>query len=135
MELILNRVHCNHCNTTITSRHRHDFIGCDCIEEDKKIFIDGGLEDGRLLFGLNSDYDHLSIYNDNNHNTIRENLEWGVNYDKEQNKLPKTIYKPIKDLNTDHIEAILEGNYSRGFYKKAFEDELMYRTNINPQMK
>ena len=60
----------------------------------------------------------------------REFLLWGQNYDKDMNLLPKTIYRPIKDLNTDHIEAILNGNWCR--YERhlnCFKKELKLRND------
>lgn len=58
----------------------------------------------------------------------REYLLWGQNYDKNMNLLPSTIYKPIKDLETDHIQAILDGEYTKNpKYIKCFEEELKLR--------
>lgn len=58
----------------------------------------------------------------------REYLLWGQNYDKNMNLLPSTIYKPIKDLETDHIQAILDGGYTKNpKYIKCFEEELKLR--------
>lgn len=58
----------------------------------------------------------------------REVLLWGNNYDKDMNRLPKTKWILIKDLDTDHIEAILDGKYTRSsLYIKAFQDELKLR--------
>ena len=58
----------------------------------------------------------------------REYLLWGQNYDKDMNLLPQTIRKPIKDLNTDHIKAILGGKWVvGGHYQKCFEEELKLR--------
>ena len=55
-------------------------------------------------------------------------LHWGQNYDKEMNRLPETIFKPICELNTDHIKAILEGSYCKNeMYLKIFEYELNKR--------
>ena len=53
---------------------------------------------------------------------------WGVNFDKDMNRLPETDYRFICDLNTDHIEAILDGNWARSpRYIAAFNDELNRR--------
>lgn len=41
------------------------------------------------------------------------------------NLLFKIIFRPIKDLNTDHIEAILSGNYCKNkTYLSVFLNEL-----------
>ena len=62
----------------------------------------------------------------------REYLLWGQNYDKNMKLLPNTIYKPIKDLTTEHIKAILDGNFCKSEeYKKCFEEELKLREDGN----
>ena len=46
------------------------------------------------------------------------------------NRLPNgTEWRLIKDLVTDHIEAILSGGYAdnNSFYKEVFEEELKVR--------
>jgi hypothetical protein len=56
---------------------------------------------------------------------------WGNNYDKDMNRLPKIIWKPIKELSTDHIKAILDGNWTDGHYKVLFQNELKLRLRQN----
>lgn len=57
----MNSLHCNICNTTITSRHRHDFVGCNCPEgSDTRIFVDGGNDYQRILVSSASDYTKLA---------------------------------------------------------------------------
>ena len=59
---------------------------------------------------------------------ISECLVWGVNYDKDMNKLPKTIYKYINELETDHMHAILDGSWTGNpEYLEAFKYELNRR--------
>lgn len=58
----------------------------------------------------------------------RECLLWGNNFDKDMNRLPKTIWKPIKDMNTDHIQNILDNEWTgNSKYIKAFKAELQLR--------
>lgn len=54
---------------------------------------------------------------------------WGQNFDKNMKLLPKTIYKPIKELTTEHLEAILDGGFvNRNLkYKSIMEKELKDR--------
>jgi len=60
----------------------------------------------------------------------REYLLWGQNYDKNIKLLPKTIRKPIKDLTTEHIQAILDGGYAGNKkYLECFKNELKLREN------
>lgn len=64
----------------------------------------------------------------------REYLLWGQNYDKNMNLLPNTVYKLIKDLRTDHIQAILDGGYVKNSkYSKCFEEELKLRSKNKEQ--
>jgi len=53
---------------------------------------------------------------------------WGVNFDKDMNRLPETDYRFICDLETGHIQAILDGEWTKHpTYVKAFNDELNRR--------
>lgn len=58
----------------------------------------------------------------------REFLFWGRNYDKDMHKLPKTEYLLIKDMNTDHIQAIIDGKWCiGGIHYETFLKELERR--------
>lgn len=54
---------------------------------------------------------------------------WGTNFDKDMKRLPKTIWKPICELDTSHIHAILDGGFCENHnrYIEAFENELIKR--------
>lgn len=123
--ILRNSIRCNHCNDEIESTHRHNFVKCKC----GKVSIDGGSDYHSVLFSDISDFTDTSIEDDGTHELRREHLKWGVNFDKDMIKLPKTIWKPIKDLKTDHIQAILDGGFVSGnkFYKELFQEELKYR--------
>jgi hypothetical protein len=60
---------------------------------------------------------------------MRDGLIWGTNFDKDMNKLPETIWRPIKDLTTDHIQAILDGKWVKegSLHYKYFTEELEFR--------
>lgn len=61
----------------------------------------------------------------------REILMWGQNYDKNNNLLRKTKWRFIKDMNTDHIKAILESMLPISYlHKIVFEYELKLREKI-----
>jgi hypothetical protein len=58
----------------------------------------------------------------------REILYWKSFLTKELKKLKKVKVKLIKDLETDHIQAILAGNHTYNLmYLKAFNQELKLR--------
>lgn len=58
----------------------------------------------------------------------RDILFWGKNFDVDMNRLPETEWSLIKDMTTDHIEAILDGEFTKHpMYLAAFKDELEIR--------
>lgn len=115
--------------TIIQSYHRYDFNSY--IDANGKFYaVDGGLEDSRKVFD-ERDFEDLCLYTtDVPKEAWSEYLVWGVNYDKGVNRLPETLWKPIASLDTDHIEAILEGGYCKNeFYLEVFKYELEKRSN------
>lgn len=113
--------------TELISKHGHDYVSYKD-KNDKWYSVDGGTNYLKRSFDV-PDYTEASVYDDGLHTTRRENLRWGVNYTKKMEKLPQTEWRLIKDLDTEHIQAILDGNYSRGneFYTQVFKDELEFR--------
>lgn len=62
----------------------------------------------------------------------REVLYWGNNYSEKGNRLKKTNWILIKDMSTEHIKAVLDGNFTNNLmYLKAFNKELKLRENGN----
>jgi len=125
MKLLKNSIICNHCKKEIESKHRHDFVKCDC----GKVAVDGGKDYSRITFEKINDFTDTSIKDNGSHELRRKYLTWGVNYDKDMNKLPKTIYKPIMEMTSDHIQAILDGGWTKNnnFYEELFKEELKFR--------
>ena len=123
--ILRNSIKCNHCNDEIESKHRHDFVTCKC----GKIAVDGGKDYRRTMFTELSDFTDTSIDDDGSHELRRQYLTWGNNYDKDMNRLPETIYNPIKNMTSDHIQAILDGGWAKNnpFYEELFKEELKFR--------
>lgn len=123
--ILRNSIKCNHCNDEIESKHRHDFVTCKC----GKISVDGGKDYRKTSFTELSDFTDTSIDDDGSHELRRQYLTWGNNYDKDMNRLPETIYNPIKDMTSDHIQAILDGGWTRNnqLYEELFKEELKFR--------
>lgn len=72
-------------------------------------------------------YEEDEILIDQGHEP-RDVLFWGRNYNKEMERLPRTEWILIKDMSTDHIQAVLDGKFTRHpSYLKAFNDELERR--------
>jgi hypothetical protein len=113
--------------TILTSTHRHDYK----THKDKngeEYMVDGG--NSYLRRNINIEpYIDLSIIDDGSHELRRQYLTWGNNYDKDMNRLPETIYNPIKDMTSDHIQAILDGGWARNnqLYEELFKEELKFR--------
>jgi len=108
--------------TILTSYNRHDYLTHKDAITKEVLMVDGGNDYARRHVGT---YEELSVYDDGSHITRRSALHWGTR--GKDNKQPLT-YKPIKDLDSDHIEAILRTQTQISeFYKQVFKDELKYR--------
>lgn len=120
--------------TKLFSFYRHDYREYTD-KEGNFMFIDGGV-----------DYIRYSVDEENSWLTeaeisdviqdIREQYKWGVNYDKDMNKLPETKYVLLKDLDTEHILNIITYilnripkiiNYNNKMTIEIFVEELKYR--------
>jgi len=119
--LLLNRIKTPD-GTILTSYNRHDYLTHKDTITKEVLMVDGGNDYARRHVGT---YEELSVYDDGTHTTRRSALHWGTR--GKDNKQPLT-YKPIKDLDSDHIEAILRTQTQLSeFYKGVFKDELKYR--------
>ena len=108
--------------TILTSYNRHDYLTHKDAITKEVLMVDGGNDYARRHVGT---YEELSVYDDGSHLTRRSALHWGTR--GKDNKQPLT-YKPIKDLDSDHIEAILRTQTQISeFYKGVFKEELKYR--------
>jgi hypothetical protein len=125
--ILKNSIKCNHCNDEIESKHRHDFVKCKC----GKIAVDGGKDYRRTMFTEISDFTDTSIDDDGSHELRRQYITWGNSYDKDMNRLPETIYNPIMNMTSEHIQAILDGTWVENspFYEELFKKELEFRNN------
>jgi len=58
-DIYLNRAKCVHCNTTIISRHRHDYVTCNC----GNLSVDGGSWYIRRSFDTDDYIECLIMFN------------------------------------------------------------------------
>lgn len=122
------RIVCNRIRTPdgtiLESMHRHDYV--TYIDANgKEYMVDGGLEYLRRNIHDDAPYQELSVYSDAPHDLISEAFKWGTR--GKDGKQPLT-YVPLKDLTTDHIEAILETQtHISAHIRKIFLDELDFR--------
>ena len=107
--------------TILESRHRHDFKSHKDAN-GKEYIIDGG--QSYLRRSAWDDQVDLSVSLMDGHDRVRNALEWGT-YGV-TGDMPLT-YLILKDMDTDHIETILELQNPVASFKEAFKNELSYR--------
>lgn len=113
--------------TILQSKYRHDYVQYTD-KNGQYYMVDGGLDYPRRGFDKNDYIDLYKLFKDCTLDECTQYLMWGQNYDKDMNKLPETIFKPICELTTDHIQAILNGNYCKDeMYLHVFNYELNKR--------
>ena len=110
--------------TILESMHRHDYrVYVDA--NGKEYMVDGGLDYLRRIIHDDAPYEELSVYADEPHAEIREAFKWGTR--GKDGKQPLK-YVPLKDLTTEHIEAILDTqSHIADYVRKIFIDELSFR--------
>jgi hypothetical protein len=88
--------------------------------------VDGGLDYLRRIVHDDASYQELSVYADAPHVEIREAFKWGTR--GKDGKQPLK-YVPLKDLTTDHIQAILKTqDHIQQYIRNIFLDEMIFRT-------
>jgi hypothetical protein len=110
--------------TILQSFHRHD-----CKQHVDALTGETYRTDGGLYYICRSTNivpaKCLDVYTDDPHALIRHYFCWGTR--GKDGRQPLT-YKPLKDLDTEHIEAILETRHHvPGYIREVFRDELNYR--------
>lgn len=109
--------------TILESFHVHD-CKSHTDANGKTYMVDGGLE--YLRRGGHGDELDLSLNSEASHDVQRENLTWG-SYGKEGNSPLKRI--KIKDMETDHIEAVLRECAPRKVLRDCMNEELKRRSD------
>lgn len=109
--------------TILVSRFRHDYVTHVDKITGKEYMVDGGLAYQRS--SANGDEVFLCVYDDDDHEIIREALEWGT-YGKDGDQ-PLTFIK-LKDMETSHIVQCVEKSIiAAPQIRKAMENEVLYR--------
>jgi hypothetical protein len=93
--------------------------------------VDGGMEYLRRSIGQTVPYEELSLFEDDPHEDIREEFEWGTYGPTGTDDLR---YVRLCDMSDDHIEAVLETQNLRQCVRDLFNFELAYRRKYaNPR--
>lgn len=112
--------------TELVSRHKYDFVVY--YDKKKRCFgVDGG---SFYLKRTGIGYTENSVSDDGKFETQRNVCEWGRNYDKDGKKLKQTEWVKVKDLETEHIYAILRDVPVDEFYNKLLTEEIIYREEL-----
>jgi hypothetical protein len=110
--------------TILESRHRHDYVTY-VDKNGKEYMVDGGLDYLRRNLHDDAPYEELSVYDDAPYALVREVFKWGTR--GKDGKQPLK-FVPLKDLTTEHIEAILDTqSHIADYVRKLFISELNFR--------
>ena len=124
-KLVSNRIRTPD-GTILESMHRHDYVSYTDAN-GKEYMVDGGLDYLRRNIHDDAPYEDLSLYCYSDHEVVREAFKWGTR--GIDGKQPLT-WLVLKDMATDHIEAILETQIGlRDHIRQVFVNELNFRGN------
>lgn len=112
-QLLVNKIVCPD-GTVLESRHRHDYR--EHKQADGRIYmVDGGLDYQRIGFS-DTKFTNHTYYVGDEHTKIREHFTWKSVLDENSDPLPHPIYRKLKDITDDHLEALI------GFTKEDYPD-------------
>lgn len=109
--------------TVLHSRHRHDCVVYED-SEGVKYLLDGG-NDYTRTSGNFSEY--ITITDDMEIKEIREHFDWGT-YGKDGTE--DLHYILLKDMETDHIKAVMGLGYISDDTRTLFVRELAFRGEL-----
>ena len=107
--------------TIIESTHRHDYVTYTDAN-GKEYMVDGGLS--YIRRSANGDEIDMSLYNDQPHEVQRDVLTWGT-YGIDGNQ--PLQYITIADMDTGHLEAVVEMGGVCPVRRKCMQKELEFR--------
>jgi hypothetical protein len=101
-QLVYNAVTCTECLKTIVSRHRHDYVTCDC---PNGAMVDGGLEYGRYGAMDMKKIVYHEVFADEDFEKVRQYATRGS---RGPNGDQPLTYIAIKDMDDDYLESVLD---------------------------
>lgn len=110
--------------TILQSFHRHDFKTHEDTVTKQIYGVDGGTAYLKRIGGICED---LSVYSDDPHELIREWFSWG-SYGKTGKEELRFI--KLKDMEDDHVQAVMDLPYVLPHIRKVMKDELDYRKQV-----
>lgn len=115
--------------TWLQSFHRHDFKQHKDVVTGETYMLDGGCSYIRSNVNKVPAY-YLTVLESDRHELKREWFAWGTR-GKDGKQPLRWVH--LKNMDTDHIEAILETQHHIGdWLRKLFNDELEYRNKVFP---
>ena len=106
----------------LTSRHRHDYQSH--LDKNDELYVnDGGIDYIKRSINIKS-YTDLSLYSTDSFEKLRKGIEWAT-YGKNGDEELK--YKPISNMSSNHIKAILLNCKVADYMKELFEKEIAFR--------
>lgn len=110
--------------TVLQSFHTHDYkTHVDAITGETYM-LDGGISYQRTIINKVPATD-MSVYFEDDHELRREAFCWGT---RGKGGKDPVVFKPLKDLSSDHIEAILDTQHQiSDWLRELFVFELDYR--------
>lgn len=110
--------------TVIQSRHRHDYVTYTD-KNGMEYMVDGGLDYLRRTVYDGHPYEELSLTEEDPIEVIREYFDWGT-YGKDGKQPLRRIL--LKDMEDEHIQAILDTQRLMPQVKEMFIREQTYRS-------
>ena len=122
-QIVYNSIKCLECNEILVSRHRHDYVTCDC---PNSAMVDGGNEYER--YGA-MDMDKIEanyIYLDDDFEIVRQHAARGSR--GKDGKQPLT-WVTIADMSDNYLQAVLDYG-GDDWHLELIDKEIKYRQSI-----
>ena len=124
--LIRNAMQCLNCNDIIESKHRYDYVSCNC----GGCATDGGLDYIHRAHLYKIDYVTLDMYSTDPHWAIREYVKrsgYGKVGNKDYGKFRITL---LKDMTDEYLNTLLTYCKPNNLYLPIYKNEIEYRKKI-----
>ena len=127
-QIVYNSIKCLECNKVIVSRHRHDYVTCEC---PNKAMVDGGNEYER--YGA-MDMDKIEfkyIYADDEYEIVRQHATRGSRGKDGKQTL---TWIALADMDNDYLEAVVDYG-GPDWHIDLIRKEIKYRQDYNETFK